>query len=418
MGIHKHDARGYMKEVLTNNSFLKLMLSNAFGRFSDSLDAITFSWLMYLVSGNATLIALIYAANYLPTIALQPFTGVLADRFSKKRIVAFCDGGRAALALGTCGLYIAHRLVPWMLFPLTLLISTFEAFRMPSGTALIPELVGTEYMTAGNALNQTLRRICEAIGTAAAGIIIAAFGCSFALVVDGIFFALSGVLVFSISLPYRIPTEQTEKESVFRGFTHGLRYLQTRKYLWYLLFLMAAVNLLSVPLTAFQSVFFGDVLALTAAAMSFCNTAQLVCMTLGAVAIAKYAGTRDKKWKNRLMWLTVAMFLPLYLGLTIAPSIFPVGLRFIVVIAFYAVYGMLTGTFSVLLGGTFMEQVEPDFLGRITGLSNSLGLSVVPISSLLCSSLSVYLNVQEIYGVIAGITVVILLVDGIWRCKQ
>jgi hypothetical protein len=89
---------------------------------------------MYQVSGNASLNALISVASYIPMI-LQPFTGVLTDKYSKNSIVALCDYGRAFLAMFTCLPFLSKRLLPWMLFPLTLGVSTLEAFRMrqPSG---------------------------------------------------------------------------------------------------------------------------------------------------------------------------------------------------------------------------------------------------------------------------------------------
>lgn len=72
------------KELSSQTQFLKMVAANVVSRFGDSLDAIAFSWIMYQVTGSASLIAFILALNYLPNIFLMPFSGVLVDRFSKK----------------------------------------------------------------------------------------------------------------------------------------------------------------------------------------------------------------------------------------------------------------------------------------------------------------------------------------------
>lgn len=258
--------------LLCNPYFTRLIVSNAVGRFADALDAITFSWLMYLLSGDAGLIALVFAANYFPTILLQPFTGVLADRYSKKRIVALCDAGRALLALSTLLLFYAGYLLPWMLFPLTLAVSTLEAFRIPAGSALICELLPKAQIKAGNALNLTLRRLCEAIGTAAAGILIAAAGCTAALAVDAALFLLSGALVINLPMKTHTPRSGEPYTSAIGDLLQGFAYLRGKSKLISLICITAAFNFLSVPYTALQSLFFGETLLLSVE--QYCDAAR------------------------------------------------------------------------------------------------------------------------------------------------
>lgn len=52
--------------------YFKLLAANAVNRFGDSVDSIALSLLMYEVTGSASMMALLLAVNYLPTIILQP----------------------------------------------------------------------------------------------------------------------------------------------------------------------------------------------------------------------------------------------------------------------------------------------------------------------------------------------------------
>lgn len=399
-------------KLLQNRGFAKLIFSNATGRFADSLDAITFSWLMFLVSENAAMIALIFAVNYVPTILLQPFTGVLADRYSKKLIVALCDFGRAILALCTLLLFRSQALLPWMLFPLTLAVSTLEAFRIPAGSALIPELLPKEQIKAGNALNLTLRRICEAVGTAAAGILIATADCSAALAVDALLFALSGVLAFAIASPKATAQRSNAKPSVLKEFTQGMIYLRGKKRVIFVVFMSAALNFLSVPYSALQSIFFGETLRFSVDTLTYCNTAMLIGASVGAMIMAKCKGKWVKERFAQTTCLLLGFYIPFYLGLSFANQITSDLLRFIVVLSLYLICGLVMGFFAVLTGSKLMEEVEISYVGRISGVANAIGLSMVPISSLLCSTLSIGLNVAGVYLVIAGFAAILVATSG------
>lgn len=398
--------------ILQNENFVKLQLSNAAGRLADSLDAITFSWLMYLVSGNAALIALIFAANYLPTILLQPFSGVLADRCPKKRIIALADFGRVLLVLGTLLLYHLQRLKPWMLFPITLLVSTFESFRLPAGSALIPELIEKAQLKQANALNLTIRRICEAIGTAIAGIVIVSLECRIALLLDASLFFLSGVIILTITSPKSKASKADDQNSIILQWLEGLRYVRNHKELVYIIFLTAAFNFLSVPYTAFQSIYFGDALKFSADALSMANTLLLVSTGAGAWLISR------KSIASRINDLLSAYrslgFFPIfYIGLSLISRISSEIIRFVATLLMYILCGLITGFFSILVGSRLMEETQRSLFGRVSGLANAIGLSMVPISSLICSVLTMVFPLTGVYLCISGCGILIL-VSSVW----
>ena len=190
---------GY-RSLADQKQYLKLIAANTVSRFGDSLDAIAFSWVMYQVTGSASLIALILAFNFLPTILLQPFAGVLADRIPKRKVMVLCDFGRAFMVCLTVALYLLNWLNAVTLIGITLLNSTLESLRCPAGVAIIPKILDREKFTAGTALNQTLCRVTELIGMAAAGGIIAFLGNSAALLIDAGTFLFSGIIIGWIRL--------------------------------------------------------------------------------------------------------------------------------------------------------------------------------------------------------------------------
>lgn len=123
--------------------------------------------MMYEVTGSASLMALNLAVNMLPTILLQPLAGALVDQRRKKPVMVLCDVGRGVIVALIAGLLLFGLIRPWILLSMTFLISCLEAFRIPAGSSIVPRLLAEEHYPSGIALNATLGRIAELVGTAA-----------------------------------------------------------------------------------------------------------------------------------------------------------------------------------------------------------------------------------------------------------
>lgn len=76
---------------LKNPNYRKLLAANLINRFGDSVDSIAFTWLSYEMTENASLSALVFAANILPTVLVQPFAAPIADKMKKKGIMICTD---------------------------------------------------------------------------------------------------------------------------------------------------------------------------------------------------------------------------------------------------------------------------------------------------------------------------------------
>ena len=132
------------RKVFQNRNYILLVLANIVNRFGDSVDSIVFTWLTYSLTGSAAFSALVYAANKLPTVFLQPVAGALLERRKKKNVMVVTDLLRALL-VG----YILLRLFTGLPTPVemlifTFLISTVEAFRQPAGSSILPMIVEKE----------------------------------------------------------------------------------------------------------------------------------------------------------------------------------------------------------------------------------------------------------------------------------
>lgn len=88
-----------IKLLLKESNYMKLFVSSLICRFADSLDVLVYSWMTYIVTGKATYTAIVYAANQIPTVVIQPFAGVFVEKLDKKRVYMITNGLRALIVL-------------------------------------------------------------------------------------------------------------------------------------------------------------------------------------------------------------------------------------------------------------------------------------------------------------------------------
>jgi len=159
---------GAYRRLLRNQRFRRLWYAQFVSGIGDWL---VIGFLMPLVTklsgGSSFAVAGILIAKIIPALVLSSLTGVLVDRFDRRKVMIVADLVRAALALV---LVVTNSL--WVIYLVVLLMETASLFFWPARNSLIPYLVDDEDITSANGLAYTTQQASMLIGlTAAAGIL-------------------------------------------------------------------------------------------------------------------------------------------------------------------------------------------------------------------------------------------------------
>ncbi len=391
--------------LFKEKSYMKLLAANVVNRFGDSVDALAFSWLVYELTGAASLMAVIVALNFLPTILLQPFTGVLADRIQKKTMMVVCDIARAVIVAAAGILMLLGYLETWMLMAMTVLNSTLEAFREPAGFAAMPMLISKENYTLGTGLNSSSSRVASLIGTAAAGGIIALLGTGGALLVDAATFVISALIIGLI--PFHEKAEGQKKSNSFlRDFKAGIHYIWHEHALRALCMIGMLLNFCAVAFNIFAAPYVKDSMGGEATLLSVVEIALLVGTILGSLLAPLV-----KKVTPRQMIILGGVTMGLgFAGIGalpfMAPSLFRIGILLLVLCAMGAGVGMV----SVIFSSAFMRHSNEEMMGRLGGMLSAILVAAIPIGSAMFSVLANYLNVNTIFMLSGGVIVLLFLI--------
>ena len=373
--------------------YFKLLAANAVNRFGDSVDSIALSLLMYEVTGSASMMALLLAVNYLPTIILQPIAGAVVDRMDKKAVMVWMDFARGAVVALIALLVYLDALSTAMLFVCVALISTLETLRIPAGACAMPALLEKDKYTVGVALNGGAGQVCTVVGLALAGPIVEGLGMEWAFAIDmgTFFFSGAAIAALKMKLPPRHDAQKVSVRAVGRDMAEGLRYLKGSKLLWALTLLGMALNFIATPVNTFYTPFVTDDLGGGATLLSAAQLVQVGGVALGALMVP---------WLEKLRIRTTATVTGLAFALmgVVMPALLllpTLAWRAAALLAVCLVEGLCLGVLNTLYSSRFMMYTDKEYLSRTAGVTNALLMLMSPAGSLICSAAAAVMSVPQ-----------------------
>lgn len=146
-------------------------------------------WLVLTLTGSATAVGLTTALQFLPTILLGPFGGVLADRHSKRRILLISQSVMGLCAAVLAALVLTGAVEVWHIYLLATLLGTTSAVDNPTRQSFANDLVGPDLLRNAISLNSAVFQLGALVGPAISGVLISTVGIGAAFVVNAVSFA-------------------------------------------------------------------------------------------------------------------------------------------------------------------------------------------------------------------------------------
>jgi len=191
--------------------------------------------------GTASDVGFVSAAGLAPVVILILVGGVIADRFSRRVVMLTSDLVRtlAELGLGAWTLLASPPL--WGFMALAAVVGIGAAFFNPAMTGLVPQVVSEARLLQANALNSLSGSIASVVGPAVAGLIIAVSNPGWAVLIDGVTYAVSVVSLYMISIEW-VASETVE--TFLTQLRGGWTEFWSRTWLWVIVVEFSCVNVL------------------------------------------------------------------------------------------------------------------------------------------------------------------------------
>jgi MFS family permease len=315
------------------------------------MQSIAQAWLVLELTHSGTALGIATALQYLPILILGPYGGVIADRFSKRKILYFTQSISGVLAL-ILGVLVATGLVRvWMVYILAFCLGLVTIFDNPTRQTLYIELVGPENLRNAVTLYSTLVNLARIIGPAIAGAVIAVFGLAPCFIINGISY-IAVVIMLGMMRPDELLTTPPVPRA--RGqLQAGFKYVASTPVLGYSLLMMAIIGMLtfefqvSLPLIA-QFTFKGN-----ASSYAFLTGSMGFGAAVGGIFFASRKGIVPYKLVSASLLFGIAV-----LAASFMPSLFLSGLALVLV-------GICSINFSSLGNSILQLESSPQMRGRV-----------------------------------------------------
>lgn len=342
-------------------------------------------WLVLQLSDSAVALGISTALQFLPTLLLGMWGGLLVDRFDKRRIIITTQILQAALALILGLLTITGVVELWMVYVLALLLGAVTVVDTPARSSFVPELVEADDYVNAQGLNSTVHNAGRLVGPAVAGVLIGWAGVGSAFLINAASFAavLYGLFRMDISKLHIVAAHPRSRGQV----RAGLRYVWERPALRSTIVLVAVVGLFGqnfrviLPLLA-QQEFDGGAQV---------YGALMAMLGLGAVIGALTAASRPTPRFSTMVASTL-MFAVVTLA---ASASSPLALAYVAMVALGFANIMLNTVGRVLL----QLRSEQPMHGRVMALHAWVFLGTTPIGSYIAGWVS------ESYGPRIGMAI-------------
>ncbi|AKO04447.1 MFS transporter [Xanthomonas oryzae pv. oryzicola] len=216
-------AVGYLALVKDNRNFRKIWLADIASGFGDWFTIIASASLIGALGSSATGLGILFILRTLPPFLISPLAGVLADRLNPRSIMVASDLLRA---LAVCALVLVDGPEDfWLVYAITALQEAASGFFTTARNTVMPEILSSRELGAGNALSSASYAMMLAVGAGIGGIFAGKFGLIAAFLVDALTYVVSAVLVLAAHAP-RQAGQRTPRTSILADYADSLRYLR------------------------------------------------------------------------------------------------------------------------------------------------------------------------------------------------
>jgi MFS family permease len=355
-----------MTNPLTEFPYFRFFfLSRMATTMSNQMMMVVVAWQMYDLTHSAYDLGMVGLAQFLPSLALSLVVGQVADRFDRRRVLAWCLGGQllvsAILIAGTLGGWLSREAI----LLCSIGLGAAKAFQMPTQQALGPLLVPPLVLPRALAVSSAGSQFAIIVGPALGGFIYVAGAQAVYCTCAALFAAAIG-LVLAVRVDHAPPPREAfSLQSLFAGIS----------FIWNRKEVLGAISLdlfavLLGGATALLPIFARDILHVGPWGLGLLRSAPAV----GALAISIYLTHYPiQRRVGKVMFASVAAY-------GVATLVFGLSTSFVVSMVALALSGAFDMVSVVIRQSLVQLDTPNEMRGRVSavnsifiGASNQLG---------------------------------------------
>ena len=359
---------GNVAAPLAVPQFRRLWLSSCASNLFRWMELTITSWIALQLTGSPWLVALAGVCRAAPLPLVGPFSGMLADRYSRVLLVRLGLWGQLVpLALLT-GAFLTGYGAYWQILVVSVCFGVSWSLEWPARRSLLGDLTRPELLLRAAVLDSATMSGTRVLGPLLAGPLLAAWG-------SGAFGALMVLpvlaLVAASGLVPRHAGQPTQATSPWRQLGEGFAYVRQEQIIWAVILITVAMNFFTFPAQQLFSVMAEHVLHVGPVELGWLAAANGLGGALGLLLVPQVSRARGLGWVFVGGSFVTALALSLFAASTV--------LWLSLVLLLLSGFGH--AGFSVMQATLILSQATPAMRGRVTGLV-TLAIGSSPLGNL------------------------------------
>ena len=371
----------------TFRDFLYFWVGQLVSIFGSSVSQFVIVWWITLETQSALYLSLASFLGFAPTVVLSMFAGVLADRWSRKALIAVTDLLQALATVVLIVLFWRGGVAIWQVLVVLTFRGVMQAFHYPASSAITPLMVPREKLSRMNGLSYLLNGAVTMVGPIVAAVLLQVWAIHQILWVDAVTFVIAAVPLLMIVIP-AVRLKQ-EKSSFREDFVEGLAFVKGTKGFLTLLVLATGLNFLLTPLSTLFPYFvrfdhFGD-----ASQLAFVGAFFQGGILAGGLLMSVFRGFR-----NRMVAVTLSIYV-VFVGYVLV-ALTPTGLFW------FMALGSLVMTVCLPIANvsiqTIVQTVVPlKMQGRVGAVIGAIASAATPVGMIIAGPLAALAGTANLF---------------------
>lgn len=323
------------------------------------------SWLVLQLTGSGTALGTVMAMQFLPTLLLAPFGGMIADRYDKRRLIMATQSIAGLLALTLGIVTITGTVELWMVYAIAAGFGAVTAVDNPSRQTFVMEMVGPADVSNAVTLNSVVVNAARAIGPAIGGVLIATVGIGQCFVVNAVSYLAVVIALVLIRTDELHPSARSARAP--RQLRDGFHYAWNTTALRTTLVMLVVIGTLTYEFSTTLPLFAEFTFGAGASGLAVMTSLMGAGAVVGGLVVASSGAATPRRFV-----MVAAAFGLLVCVLAAMPTL----------VAAYAVLPFVgaasVGTIS-LSNATLQLNSDAQFRGRVMALFSMALLGSTPI---------------------------------------
>ncbi len=377
--------------------FLYFFSGQQVSLLGSSIVSFAIIWWLTITTQSEMMLGIASLVSLGPFIFAAPISGVLADKFDRKKLLIIIDAFQATFTITLSILFLTnHNSVAAVLVMLGLR-GTAQAFHAPLSMSVAPTMVPQKHLSRINGLSYLFNGLIYIIGPAIGAALLAIPGINIGMILwaDVITFAIALIPLLIITIPKIKQPEVQEEEAVKRSFIgqfmEGFNALNATKGMVALLFGAMAINFLMSPLGALMPLFVNKVHGGTEVSYAIVVGMFQAAIVVGGLLMSLFRG-----FSKPMMFLLITLVFQVLcqIAITFIPTTF--GGRFWAIGGVLFLFALPFAVIDVSFITSIQLLVPKEKLGRVIATIMMISPAMRPLGQFLSGVIAEFVGINAV----------------------